>query len=457
VAHRRHSLIAALCAGVVGAVVLLPQNVAAADPAVVAVIQTQTVGNTTFAWSQVSSTTLNGLQAMNNVPTRQLPACGWWSTWTLLRVNPNSGARRYGELIYNSCSDNAQQFPTATDPTQGSCTNSDASRRSIQYSLCPTLPKDTVPAGHLDSCLALAEASVALHAVVTPSQYDASLRTALTATTSFDSDFTQRLSDATCSDVLSWSVTSWEIGWQDGVTDTLPGTGTAGTSDAHFTTAAVGGGPQVASVVARARIHMLARAVDFSDDAVPVVVRLERDVVISNDAAANGATSPGSILPVYTPPQLATGAIASLQSADGTLQPPDPARPATQHVDTLRGRLLQLLPRAIVLYPGTESVAGVVIGQGTTTTIAWSYFGPVTDAPAGEGTRPGDSGTSASVVGVQWNHAARLDGAGRPVDELVPLDISVRTTYPDGHSETSVVTGAVPISIFYVGLDLGSG
>ena len=429
----------------------------AADPGVVAVIATQTVGNTAFAWSQVSTTSLNELQAMNNVPTRQLPACGWWSTWTLLRVNPNSGARRYGELIYNSCSDNAQQFPTAADPTQGSCTNSDASHRSVQYSLCPTLPKGTVPAGHLDSCLALAEASVALHANVTPSQYDASLRTALTATTSFDSDFPQRLSDATCSDVLSWSVTAWEIVWQDGVTDTLPGTGTAGTSDVRWTTAAVTGGPQVATAVARAHIHIVARAVDFDDSAGPVVVRLERDVVISNDATANGAPPPDSILPVYTPPQLTTGAVASLQSADGVLPPPNPAQPAGQHVDTLRGRLLQLLPRAIVLQPGTESVAGVVIGQGTTTTIAWTYLGPTTDAPAVEGTRPGDSGTGARVVGVQWNRAARLDGAGRPLDELVPLNISVRTTYPDGHTEAGSVTGVISISIFYVGLDVGSG
>jgi hypothetical protein len=457
VAHRRHPLIIAVCTGVIGVAVLFPTNVEAADPASVAVIQTQTVGNTAFAWSEVSSTTANGLQAVNNVPTRQLPSCGSWSTWTLLRVNPNTGSRRFGELIYNGCSDNTQQFPTPVDPTQGSCTNSDASRRSIQYSLCPTLPKGTVPAGHLDSCLALAEASVALHAGVTPSLYDSSQPTALIATTSFDSDFTQRLSDATCSDVLSWSVSAWEITWQDGVTDTLRGTGTAGTSDAHVTTAAAAGASQVAAVVARAHIHIVARAVDFDDNADPVVVRLERDVVISNDATANGAASQGSILPVYTQPQLATGAVASLQSADGTLRPPDPAQPATQHADTLRGRLLQLLPRAVVLRPGTESVAGVVIGQGTTTTISWEYLGPVTDAPAREGTRPGDTGSAGDVVGVQWNHAARVDGGGRTLDELVRLNISARTTYPDGHTESTSMTGAISISIFYVGLDLGSG
>jgi hypothetical protein len=55
-------------------------------------------------------------------------------------------------------------------------------------------------------------------------------------------------------------------------------------------------------------------------------------------------------------------------------------------------------------------------------------------------------------VAVQWNHAERLDAQRRPVDEVVPLRLIVRTTYPDGHAEDQTITGSIAVSIYYVGL-----
>jgi hypothetical protein len=55
-------------------------------------------------------------------------------------------------------------------------------------------------------------------------------------------------------------------------------------------------------------------------------------------------------------------------------------------------------------------------------------------------------------VTVQWNHAERLDGQRRPVDEEVPLRLLIRTTYPDGHAEDQTITGSIAVSIYYVGL-----
>ena len=84
--------------------------------------------------------------------------------------------------------------------------------------------------------------------------------------------------------------------------------------------------------------------------------------------------------------------------------------------------------------------------------VTWTYLGQPTDAPAREATAPDATGPPDRPVAVQWNHAERLDGQRRPVDEEVPLRLLVRTTYPDGHSEDQVVTGSIAVSIYYVGL-----
>ena len=149
------------------------------------------------------------------------------------------------------------------------------------------------------------------------------------------------------------------------------------------------------------------------------------------------------------------------QRGDGTIPPPDPRQPPLTHADTIRGRLLELFPRVLVVRPGTETVAGAPAGEARTEVLSWTYEGPPTDAPdreatrpeqTGEATRPEQTGPPGLPVTLQWNHAERLDGRRRPVDEEVPLRLSVRTTYPDGHTEDQVVTGSIAVSIYYVGL-----
>jgi hypothetical protein len=155
---------------------------------------------------------------------------------------------------------------------------------------------------------------------------------------------------------------------------------------------------------------------------------------------------------VYTPPQLAVAAVPVGQKGDGSIPPPDPAQPPLTHADTIRGRLLELFPRALVLRSGTETVGGATVGEGHSEVVTWTYLGQPTDAPAREATPPDGTATPDRPVAVQWNHAERLDGQRRPVDEEVPLRLLVRTTYPDGHSEDQVVSGSIAVSIYYVGL-----
>ena len=144
------------------------------------------------------------------------------------------------------------------------------------------------------------------------------------------------------------------------------------------------------------------------------------------------------------------------QRGDGTIPSPDPRQPPLTHADTIRGRLLELFPRVLVVRPGTETVAGAPAGEARSEILGWTYEGPPTDAPDREATRPEQTGPPGLPVTLQWNHAERLDGRRRPVDEEVPLRLSVRTTYPDGHTEDQQVTGAIAVSIYYVGLmDVG--
>jgi hypothetical protein len=73
-------------------------------------------------------------------------------------------------------------------------------------------------------------------------------------------------------------------------------------------------------------------------------------------------------------------------------------------------------------------------------------------AAAREATAPDTTALPDRPVTVQWNHAERLDGQRRPVDEEVPLRLLIRTTYPDGHAEDQTITGSIAVSIYYVGL-----
>ncbi|HEX6492912.1 MAG TPA: hypothetical protein VF112_05340, partial [Candidatus Dormibacteraeota bacterium] len=207
-----------------------------------------------------------------------------------------------------------------------------------------------------------------------------------------------------------------------------------------------------ADVTALATLHLTGDAVDFDDAGSPTIVHRAADVQLTNHGSA-AAIVPGT---AYIPPQLAVAAIPVGQQGDGSIPPPDPRQPPLTHADTIRGRLLELFPRVLVVQPGTETIAGAPAGQARTELIAWTYDGPPTDAPARQATRPGETSSPDRPVDVQWNHAERLDAQRRPVDEQVPLTLTVRTTYPDGHSEDQQVTGTIAVSIYYVGLmDVG--
>jgi hypothetical protein len=165
----------------------------------------------------------------------------------------------------------------------------------------------------------------------------------------------------------------------------------------------------------------------------------------------DGATGAGAA-PVDVPPQLAAGAIAVGQSGDGSLSPPDPAAQPQARAVTIRGRLLHLYPRPIIVRPGVEMVDGAEVGRATSTVLTWRYNGAPTDAPPGEATRPGQGGTAATPIAVQYDHAERTDALGRPVDEGVPITMTVRTRYPDGNVLDTTVSGVIDVAIWYAGL-----
>ena len=315
----------------------------------------------------------------------------------------------------------------------------------------PSFSPTTSPQGSRPTeCDALSVASTALDATLTPDTYDPHLPTLLTATTSFVHDIAERLSDGTCLANLDWRDTGWSMRWSDNATDARPGSGHDGITDAHLlapqpaTTEAA----RRADVTAVATLHLTGDAVDFDDAGAPTVVHRAADVKISNHRTAAGV-APGT---VDTPPHLAVAAIPVGQKGDGSIPLPDPGQPPLTHADTIRGRLLELFPRVLVLRPGTETVDGVVVGETRSEVVGWTYLGPATDAPAREATEPGTTGPPTTPVSLQWNHAERLDGQRRAIDEEVPLRLLIRTTYPDGHSEVRVLTGGVGVSIWYVAL-----
>jgi hypothetical protein len=238
--------------------------------------------------------------------------------------------------------------------------------------------------------------------------------------------------------------------WSDGAVDTRPGSGQQGITDSHVLAAqpADTGGRRNADVTAVATLHLTGDGVDFDDSGAPVVVHRSADVQISNQRSATGL-APGA---VDTPPVLAVGAVAVGQRGDGSIATPDPSAAPATHADTIRGRLLELFPRAIVVRPGEERIGGVLVGEGRSEVVAWAYLGGPTDAPPREATPPGASGSSEQPVTLQWNHAERLDNQRRPVDEEVPLRLVVRTTYPDGHVDEQTVLGVIRVSIYYVGV-----
>jgi hypothetical protein len=359
-----------------------------------------------------------------------------------------NGNRRYGVFLYNACDGDRQLFPVQADTHQNSCNNDDALFPTAKYSLCPIIAAGHVPAGLAPgrACNAESIASASLHATLAPDSYDATRPTLLTVTTSFASDFLGRLREGTCTDVLDWQDLGWTLRWPDGAIDTLGGSGHSGIAASHTLPPVVSGGTRTSDVTAIAHLHISGQAMDFDADGNLVTVHRDAYVDISNHQGANGLGA----APVYVPPQLAVAGRAAAQLGDGSVGSPDP-QPA-RHLTTIRGRLLNIYPDVVAIRPGTESIDGVVVGTSHSVAAAWTYLGGVTDAPPPDATSPGATGTATTAVGVQWNHAERLDGRGQPIDEAVPLRIQVITTYPDGHVESTTVSGDLPVSIYYPAL-----
>jgi hypothetical protein len=428
----------------------LPRAAAAAtDPALTVQLTSEQVGNTAHDVLTVT-TAFQGFSSSHTVPTRHVSAFCYWGEWTLIRINAVSHDRTYGVYIYDGCNHDTQVFPVPSNIRQGSCNNDDALYPSGKYSVCPIIPQGHVPAGlPLDRrCMALTEVDTSLLVDISPQTYDSTKPATLTLATSFASDMMQRLSEGTCSDVLDWKVLSWTLRWSDGAVDHLPGSGRDGISREHTLQPSPTGGTQQSDVTVVAHLHLVGQALDFDQSGNTVVRNVDGYVDVSNHDGATGAGA----APVYVPPQLSVGAVAVGQSGDGTLSQPDPTVAPQSRAVTLRGRLLALYPRPIVMRPGVELVDGAEVGRATSTALSWRYSGAATDAPPGQGTPPGGRGGSDTPIAVQYDHAERTDALGRPLDEVVPLSMLVRTRYPDGTVLDTTVSGEIAVAIWYAGL-----
>ncbi|HEX3606541.1 MAG TPA: hypothetical protein VH134_11510, partial [Candidatus Dormibacteraeota bacterium] len=415
-----------------------------------ATFEATTVGNVAFD-SIALAETHGPTTLRSRVAIRRGNRYCFYSQWHLRQFKQAGFDRQYGVFIYNSCDGDHQVFPTPADTRFGSCDNDDSRYASALYSLCPILASHHVPAGLAPrECDALSLASTALDATLPPDTYDPRLPTPLTATTHFDSTLAERLSDGTCLANLDWQDTAWSMRWSDGATDARPGSGQQGITDTHLLAPqpSATDSARSAEVTAVATLHLTGDAVDFDAAGAPTVVHRAADVQISNRGTASALDAAA----IYTPPQLAVAAVPVGQLGDGTIPPPDPHQPPLTHADTIRGRLLELFPRVLVVQPGTETLAGTTLGTARSEVVAWTYLGPATDAPSREATPPNGTGAPDHPVAVQWNHAQRLDGQRRPVDEQVPLRLDVRTTYPDGHTEDETVSGSIRVTIWYVAL-----
>lgn len=417
-------------------------------------LQTRALGSTAFAYlnSQVQG---NGSQSSEPVGTRhpRADSCGYWSHWVLIKTNAVSRTRYYGVFIYDSCNNDQQVFPVTANPLFNSCNNDDRIFASARYSMCPYVPKGTVPAGQPFSqvCGAFDELSVSLNALLSPPTYDPSKPTHFDLATSFTDETTARLSEATCTDVLDWQVTGWSIRWPEGADTAQAGSGHQGITASHT----IAGDPtqtrpQQAEVTVVAHLRVTGRAYDIDDSGNLVVTPAQTRLIdVSNQRLASGI----GVAPTYSPPQLQLGATGVSQQGDGSIGAPDRAQAPVRHLDAIRGRLLEVFPAPIVVQPGSETIGGVEVGRTTTRVLGWSYLGGATDAPAEQGTPPAATGPPAEPITVQYDHAERLDAARRPVDEQVPIAITVRTTWPDGHTADSTVSGTIGVTIYYVGLD----
>lgn len=446
-ARQRRPLIAAV---LLGTVLAWAPVMAATTEDITVDQQTISDGNATYDYLSSGSVDNLGEKVSHPISThrRTGPTCGLWGTWQLHSAN-RDGERRYVVSIFDGCNSDQQVFPTNI-----TCANDGTTGSQKAPSFCETVDPGHIPVGLApQDCMAGADQYILLDAALNPSTYDPSKSTTLAATPSFVSDsqsFSQLLTERFCTDILTWSVVGWTFKWQDGATQAVPGSGHATPTVTHtLAPDPTQSGATISDVTVVAHLHIHGRALDFNANGDIVAVSRDAFVDISNKATA---ASTGSA-PVYTAPQLQVGGIAVDQSADGSMPAPAPGAPAAVHVATIRGRLLDLYPRVVVITPGVESIGGVPMGAATTTTTSWRYGGGWTDAPPGEGTAPGATGTPADPVQLQWNSAEPLGAQDQPVDVEVPLTVHAHTVWPDGHAEDETLTANVSVTIYFIGLN----
>jgi hypothetical protein len=354
--------------------------------------------------------------AATTVPTHRFTGCPtpYYMRWTNVVVHPNSTS--YDVQIY--------------DCRTGQPVN-DGISRAGQWFWGPG--SQFLPAGM--SQVATGLLVYALNVSLTPPVVQPNQETTLSAAIADDfiaqADRTLNISV----DPGSWSVTSWSIDFGDGQKGGLPRGTTAISAPHRYTT------PADVNPVVTAHVRGFAQVADFDPSSGSLVLVNEPFAVDVTNRAVGQVTEQPVV--AYTPPQVRAGVLSRLQPGSPAL-----ALQGLDAIEAPRGTPVYIYVRPIVDAEGTMTLDGRPAGTGKTVLLSWRLRSGGGDGPPSQVTAVGMSGPPQAAVVLQWNAPDRI-GSGGAQPFAVGLDLTVRTTYPDGQTRDYGSSGAVSVTVVY--------
>ena len=151
---------------------------------------------------------------------------------------------------------------------------------------------------------------------------------------------------------------------------------------------------------------------------------------------ASGVTA----LPIeYIPPVVSVGGSPAGDLPGSGVVEPDPNGSAA--IFWPRGLPVDLYVRAIIATEGFMRSGGVVIGSGTSRLTGFRYLGGHNDATGGS--RAGGYAAEEPLV-LKWDTPLAGDE-----HYIVPVELTVETTYEDGTARSITVPGEIAVTVIY--------
>jgi hypothetical protein len=234
-------------------------------------------------------------------------------------------------------------------------------------------------------------------------------------------------------DPSGWRVTGWSVDFGDGQTATLPGGSPAMQVPHRYAT------PNDIRPVVTAHVAGIAQVADFDPLSGNAVLLLEAfSVDVTNSTSGQVARAP---VVDYTPPRVRAGVEPGL-----TQSSPPTAQRGLAVLEAPRGTAVYLYVRPIVDTEGQMTLDGRPAGSGHTALVNWRLGHGTPDGPRGQVSVAGATGAPETPLVQQWDAPDRIEAAG-PVPYAIDLDLTVRTTYPDGQSRDYSFSGSVAVTV----------